>query len=101
MIYFSSTSVTRTSPFQCICFIVVLSNQDNSNKKISLINKSGHQRNLLFYNMFGGPSWLWSYGSWSYNYLCHQCLSPQTCWVQILLMARCTRYTHYVIKFVS
>jgi len=54
MIYFSSTSVTRTSPFQCICFIVVLSNQDNSNKKISLINKSGHQRNLLFDNMFGG-----------------------------------------------
>jgi len=23
-----------------------------------------------------GPSWLWSYGSWIYNYLCNQCLSP-------------------------
>ena len=23
-----------------------------------------------------GPSWLWSYGSWIYNYLCSQCLSP-------------------------
>jgi len=23
-----------------------------------------------------GPSWSWSYGSWIYNYLWHQCLSP-------------------------
>ena len=23
-----------------------------------------------------GPSWSWSYGSWIYNYLCNQCLSP-------------------------
>jgi len=23
-----------------------------------------------------GPSWWWSYGSWIYNYLCNQCLSP-------------------------
>jgi len=21
-------------------------------------------------------SWSWSYGSWIYNYLCNQCLSP-------------------------
>ena len=28
-----------------------------------------------------GPSW--SYGSWIYNYLCNQCLSPLTLWVQI------------------
>jgi len=25
---------------------------------------------------FLGPSWSWSYGSWIYNYLCNQCLSP-------------------------
>jgi len=23
-----------------------------------------------------GPSWSWSYGSWIYNWLCNQCLSP-------------------------
>jgi len=23
-----------------------------------------------------GPSWSWSYGSWIYDYLCNQCLSP-------------------------
>ena len=39
-----------------------------------------------------GHSWSWSYGSWIYNYLCNQFLSPQTLWVRILLMARCTRY---------
>jgi hypothetical protein len=30
-----------------------------------------------------GPSWSWSYGSWIYNYLCNQCLSPLTLWVRI------------------
>ena len=30
-----------------------------------------------------GPSWLWSYGSWIYNYLCNQCISPLTLWVRI------------------
>jgi hypothetical protein len=28
------------------------------------------------------PSWLWWYGSWIYNYLCNQCLSPLTLWVR-------------------
>ena len=39
-------------------------------------------------------SWLWTYGSWIYNYLCNQCLSPLKLWVWTLFMARC-------IKFVS
>ena len=33
-----------------------------------------------------GTSWSWSYGSWIYNYLCNQCLSPLTLWVWIPLM---------------
>ena len=37
-----------------------------------------------------GPSWLWSHGSWIYNYLCHQCLSPLMLWVRISMRARCT-----------
>jgi len=28
-------------------------------------------------------SWLWSYGSWIYNYLCNQLPSPVTLWVRI------------------
>jgi hypothetical protein len=37
-----------------------------------------------------GPSWLWSYGSWIYNYLCNQCLSPMKLWVRISIRARGT-----------
>ena len=37
-----------------------------------------------------GPSWSWSYGSWIYNYLCNQCLSPLMLWVRISIRARCT-----------
>jgi len=36
------------------------------------------------------PSWPWSYGSWIYNYLCNQCLSPLMLWVRISISARCT-----------
>jgi hypothetical protein len=32
-----------------------------------------------------GPSWLWSYGRWIYNYLCNQCPSPLTLRVWIPL----------------
>jgi hypothetical protein len=35
---------------------------------------------------------LWSYGSWIYNYLCNQCLSPPTLRVRISLIVRCTQY---------
>jgi hypothetical protein len=27
--------------------------------------------------------WLWLYGSWIYNYLCNQCLSPLKLWIRI------------------
>ena len=32
-----------------------------------------------------GLSWSWSHGSWIYNYLCNQCLSPLKLWVRIPL----------------
>jgi hypothetical protein len=34
---------------------------------------------------YKGPSWLWSYNSWIYNYLCNQCLSPLKLWVTVSL----------------
>ena len=37
-------------------------------------------------------SWSWSYGSCTYNYLCNRRSSPPKLWVQIPLMARCTRW---------
>ena len=37
-----------------------------------------------------GLSWVWSYGSWIYKYLCSQCLSPLMLWIRISIRARCT-----------
>jgi hypothetical protein len=48
--------------------------------------------------VYKGPSWPWSYGSWMYNYLCNQCLSPLMLWVRISIRARCTTLCD---KFVS
>jgi hypothetical protein len=45
------------------------------------------------------PSWLWSYGSWIYNYLSNQYLSPLKLKFGFPIMARCIRYN--VVKFVS
>jgi hypothetical protein len=47
------------------------------------------------------PSWPWSYGSWIYNYLCNQCLSPQMLWVQISLRARCTTLCDRVCQWLQ
>ena len=46
-----------------------------------------------------GASWSWSHGSWIYNYLCNQCLSPRC----ELKHRSCEVYSiqHYVIKFVG
>ena len=45
-----------------------------------------------FHQYFQGSSWSWSCGSWIYNYLCNQCLSPLKLWVLTPFMVRCTRY---------
>jgi hypothetical protein len=36
---------------------------------------------VIFYLITKVPSWSWSHGSWIYNYLYNQCLSPLTLWV--------------------
>jgi len=36
--------------------------------------------------MYTGQWWSWSYGSWIYNYLCNQCLSPLKLWLRIPFM---------------
>ena len=55
-------------------------------QQISSINT--HFFYLKSYVYFGW-SWLCWYGSWIFNYLCYQCLSPLKFWIQI---SRCTRY---------
>jgi len=50
---------------------------------------SGYQ---IGQNLIERPSWSWSHGSWIYNYIYIQCLSPLPLWVRIPLMTGCTRY---------
>jgi len=46
------------------------------------------------------PSWSWSYGSWIYNYLYNQCLSPLM-WVRISIRARCTTLCDKVCQWLA
>jgi len=43
-------------------------------------------------NKYKGSSWSWSYGSWIYNYISNQYLSPLTFVSSKNAQARCTRY---------
>ena len=48
---------------------------------------------IIFQEIYSFPIWLswpWSYGSWIYDYLCNQCLSPLMLWIRISIRARFT-----------
>jgi hypothetical protein len=45
-------------------------------------------QNICYPQSIMGAVVLWSYGSWIYNYLCNQCLSPLKLWVRTPLMVR-------------
>jgi hypothetical protein len=67
-----------------------------------IVNKKkyrGHDNSLDFF--YKGPSWPWSYGSWIYNYLCNQYLSPLMLWVRILIRARCTTLCDKVCQWLA
>ena len=54
--------------------------------------------------LFEGRSYAscsWSYGSWIYNYLCNQCLSPLMLWVRISIRARCTTLCDKVYQWLA
>ena len=53
------------------------------------------------YKHLEGTSWLWSYGSWIYNYLCNQGLSPLMLWVRISISARCTTLCDKVCQWLA
>ena len=42
----------------------------------------GYWHYLLLFKHYKRLLWSWSYGSWIYNNLCNQCLSPLTLWVR-------------------
>ena len=47
------------------------------------------------------PSMPWSYGSWIYNYLSNQCLSPLMLWVWISIRLRCTTLCDKVCQWLA
>jgi hypothetical protein len=47
------------------------------------------------------PSWSWSYGSWIYNYIWNQCLSPLMLLVRISIRARCTTLCDKVCQWLA
>ena len=52
------------------------------------------------YDITNNKEWSWSYGSWIYNYLCYQCISPLKLWVRTLFMARCARFLWYQFQII-
>jgi len=57
----------------CVNYVsIVTKNVHLSNFQATVHQLSNYSLNPLSM----GPLWSWSYGSWIYNYLCNQCLSP-------------------------
>ena len=42
------------------------------------------------------PLWSWLYGSWIYNYICNQCLSPFMLWIWILDTTLCDKVCQWL-----
>ena len=45
--------------------------------------------------------WSWSNGSWIYNYLSNQCLSPLMLWVRISIRTRCTTLCDKICQWLA
>ena len=71
-------------------------------KLSSTIRTRGKQPIITPYSINKGAVVMsWSYGSWIYNYLCNQCLSPLKLWVRIPLKARCTTLCDKVCQWLA
>ena len=81
---------SNTSLFQPSC------SKQNKTKYAHLMLTNNHS--LIHLYLQAVPSWSWSYGSWIYHYLCHQCLLPlksNSVYGEVYLIQ------HNVIEFVN
>ena len=67
----------------CISWYIFFNFRSINEENMLLSNVYWSVISFIFYTR--GPSWSWSNGSWIYNNLCNQCLSPLTLWVRIPL----------------
>jgi hypothetical protein len=68
-------------------------------KRIHYLTISNLTFNLL--NLFVWSSGPWSHGSWIFNYLCNQFLSPLVLWVLLPLRARCITLCDKVCQWLA
>jgi hypothetical protein len=68
---------------------------------IIIINSLFIEGYTVSHNAAQWSSWLWSYGSWIYNYLCNQYLSSLMLWVQISIRAKCTTLCYKVCQWLA
>ena len=85
----------------CLCSHVYICNSTIENKKSTGIGKHNYMNSCCKPQTSQGPSWPWSYGSWIYNYLCNQCLSPLMLRVRISIRARCTTICDKVCQWLA
>jgi hypothetical protein len=69
---------------------------------LSITSSFLQQYNLIIYSeTIEGATWLWSYGSWIYNYLCNRCQSPLTLWVWTPFIVRSTTSCDKVCQWLA
>ena len=56
----------------------------NMRRHMNIYVKNMLKLHQVYIYILQRSTWLWSYGSWIYNYLCNQCLSPlMSVWISI------------------
>jgi hypothetical protein len=83
--------------FLTFVYIIVPCFQFSRNVRSSFFNC--YDTNCCYISL--EPSRAWLYGSWIYNYLCNQCLSPPMLWVWMLIRARCTTLCDKVCQWLA
>ena len=72
---------------------------DRKHKYVQTWNVLNQLSCIVYYSK--EPSWSCSYGSWIYNYLWNQCLSPLMLWVRISIRARCITICDQVYQWLA
>jgi hypothetical protein len=91
-VYIIITNLKRWFGYLVMVFKATFNNISVIYLLVSKFYRGLYIQHYIIWQSLQGLSWSWSYGSWVFNYLCNQCLSPLKLWVQTPLMVRCTSY---------
>ena len=96
--YVICINVHSNSPVWYMCQVIRISIDIGQWLRHSNLKCQLHTLSLY---VIKGSSWPWSYGSWIYNYLCNQWLSPLMLWVRLSIRARCTTLCDTVCQWLA